>query len=34
MNIQEIIERVKKEEVIEEPTVRKICKKIQEIFMT
>jgi hypothetical protein len=33
MNIQEIIERVKKEEVIEEVTVKKVCRTIQEIFM-
>lgn len=34
MNIHEIIERIKKEEVIEEVTVKKICKKVQEVFMT
>jgi|JI6StandDraft_1071083.scaffolds.fasta_scaffold181336_1 hypothetical protein len=34
MNIQGIIERIKKEEVIEEGTVKQLCKKIQELFMT
>lgn len=33
MNIQDIVEKIKKEEVIDEPTVKKICKKIQELFM-
>lgn len=33
MNIPEIIERIKKEEVIEEVTVKKICKKVQEVLM-
>lgn len=34
MNIQHIIERIKKEEVVEERTVKKICKQIQELLLT
>jgi len=34
MNIQDIIERIKKEEVLDERTVKKICTKIQEILLT
>jgi len=33
MNIQEVIERIKKEEVIEERTVKNICKKVQELLL-
>lgn len=33
MNIQNILERIKNEEVIEEFLIRKLCKCIQEVFM-
>ena len=33
MNVQEILEKIKKEEVIDEPTVKKICRKVQEVLM-
>jgi len=33
MDIKEIMERVKREEVIEESTVKKLCRKIQEVLM-
>lgn len=33
MNINEILERIKKEEVIPEAQVRSLCKKIQEVFL-
>lgn len=33
MNVQEIIEKIKKEEVIDEPTVKKLCRKVQEVLM-
>jgi 4-hydroxy-3-methylbut-2-en-1-yl diphosphate synthase IspG/GcpE len=34
MDVQTILERVKKEEVIEESIVRMLCSKMQEVFLT
>ena len=33
MSVEQVLERIKQEEVVEESVVRSVCKKVQEILM-